>query len=128
MTKILTLLQGPEPIRNALWAAVKEAFSAIPGAQFFFPEDTPENSVLRIRHKTMQGIPTYDELKWIDWLPNGAHLFFSPIAPVQGKDAMEQYAVTKKRCHEAGLDFIGTFTIGMREMRTYLPLFVVIIN
>ncbi|KAJ5885737.1 hypothetical protein N7504_011573 [Penicillium tannophilum] len=109
-------LYGPEPIRNALWAAVKEAFSAIPGAQFFFPEDTPENSVLRIRHKTMQGIPTYDELKWIDWLPNGAHLFFSPIAPVQGKDAMEQYAVTKKRCREAGLDFIGTFTIGMREM------------
>ncbi|KAJ5532449.1 hypothetical protein N7494_009001 [Penicillium frequentans] len=49
-------------------------------------------------------------------VPNGAHLFFSPIAPAQGKDAMEQYAVTKKRCHDVGLDFIGTFTVGMREM------------
>ncbi|KAJ5813805.1 uncharacterized protein N7503_000555 [Penicillium pulvis] len=29
---------------------------------------------------------------------------------------MEQYAEMKKRCHEAGLDFIGTFTVGMREM------------
>ena len=65
----------------------------------------------------MQGIPTYDELKWIDWLPNGAHLFFSPIAKVSGEDAMLQYSVTKKRCQEAGLDFIGTFTVGMREMR-----------
>lgn len=69
----------------------------------------------------MQGIPTYDELKWIDWLPNGAHLFFSPIAKVSGEDAMMQYAVTKKRCQEAGLDFIGTFTVGMREMRASIP-------
>jgi hypothetical protein len=68
----------------------------------------------------MQGIPTYDELKWIDWLPNGSHLFFSPIAKVAGEDAMQQYAVTKKRCLEVGLDFLGTFTVGMREMRKAL--------
>jgi hypothetical protein len=30
---------------------------------------------------------------------------------------MLQFAVTKKRSLEAGLDFIGTFAIGMREMR-----------
>lgn len=30
---------------------------------------------------------------------------------------MEQYTITKKRCQEAGLDFIGTFTVGLREMR-----------
>ncbi|KAF7557117.1 hypothetical protein G7Z17_g922 [Cylindrodendrum hubeiense] len=109
-------LYGPEPIRNALWGVIKEAFSAIPGAKFYFPEDVPANSVLHTRDKTLQGIPTYDELKWIDWVPNGAHLFFSPIAKVSGDDAMLQYAVTKKRCKEAGLDFIGTFTVGMREM------------
>lgn len=72
-----------------------------------------------MRHKTMQGIPTFDELKWVGWLPNGAHLFFSPIARVVGDDAMEQYAITKQRCKEAGLDFIGTFTVGLREMREF---------
>jgi len=51
------------------------------------------------------------------WLPNGAHLFFSPISKITGQDANEQYAITKRRILEAGLDFIGTFTIGMREMR-----------
>ncbi|KAJ5196153.1 hypothetical protein N7449_006632 [Penicillium cf. viridicatum] len=64
----------------------------------------------------MRGIPTYDELKWIDWLPNGAHLFFAPITKVAGEDAMAQYAVTKTRCHEVGLEFLGTFTVGMREL------------
>ncbi|RAH82718.1 aryl-alcohol oxidase [Aspergillus japonicus CBS 114.51] len=109
-------LYGPGPIRQTLWAAIKAAFSAIPGAKFYFPEETPENSVLRIRHLTMQGIPTYEELKWVNWVPNGAHLFFSPIAKVTGDDAMAQYILTKQRCQEVGLDFLGTFTVGMREM------------
>lgn len=106
-----------EPICNVMWSVVKEAFSTIPGAKFYFPEDQKEeNCVLHMRHKTMQGIPTFDELRWVSWLPNGAHLFFSPIAKVKGDDAMKQFAITKRRCKETGLDFIGTFTIGMREV------------
>lgn len=77
--------------------------------------------MLRIRHLTMQGIPTYEELKWVNWVPNGAHLFFSPIAKVTGDDAMAQYLLTKQRCLEVGLDFLGTFTVGMREMRELSP-------
>ncbi|KAF1978120.1 putative D-lactate dehydrogenase [Bimuria novae-zelandiae CBS 107.79] len=110
-------LYGPEPIRNVMWSVIKEAFSTVPGAKFYFPEDRPEpHSILRTRALTMQGIPTYDELRWIDWLPNGAHLFFSPIAKVSGDDAMLQYKVTKKRSREAGLDILCDFVIGMREM------------
>lgn len=59
----------------------------------------------------------YDELKWIDWIPNGAHLFFSPISKILGKEAMLQYSITKKRVREADIEFVGTFTVGMREMR-----------
>ncbi|KAF8866568.1 putative D-lactate dehydrogenase [Acephala macrosclerotiorum] len=108
---------GPEPIRNVLLSVIKQAFLSIPGARFWLPEDRKEpNSVLHTRSNTLQGIPSVDELKWVDWLPNGAHLFFSPITKISGDDAMLQYSVTKKRCVEAGLDFIGTFVVGMREM------------
>lgn len=110
-------MYGPEPIRKAMWEVIKASFGRIEGAKFFFPEDVPDpKAVLHIRAKTLQGIPTFDELKWVDWLPNGAHLFFSPISKISGEDANLQYAITKKRILEAGFDFIGTFTIGMREM------------
>ncbi|KAL5331845.1 hypothetical protein ACEPPN_001384 [Leptodophora sp. 'Broadleaf-Isolate-01'] len=110
-------LYGPEPVRNVLWSVIKQAFSSIEGVKFYFPEDRKEqNSILRTRAKTLQGIPTLDELRWVDWLPNGAHLFFSPIAKISGQDATKQYEVTSARCKEAGLDFIGTFVVGMREM------------
>jgi hypothetical protein len=109
-------LYGPAPVREVMWQVVKGAFSQVPGAKFYFPEDQPDNIVLQTRHNTLQGIPSVTELKWVDWLPNGAHLFFSPIAKVSGDDAVAQYALTRKRCEQAGLDFIGTFIVGMREI------------
>jgi hypothetical protein len=108
---------GPEPVRNTLLGVIKDSFlKGIPGAKYFEPKDMPDNVVLQTRHNTLQGIPSTTELKWVDWLPNGAHLFFSPIAKVSGDDGMEQYQLCRRRCEEAGLDFIGTFVIGMREM------------
>ncbi|OQU99894.1 FAD binding domain-containing protein [Cladophialophora immunda] len=109
-------LYGPAPVREAMWQVVKASFGQIPGAKFYFPEDMPENKVLQIRDGTLQGIPSLDELKWVDWLPNGAHLFFSPIARVSGADATAQYQLTRRRSEEFGFDFIGTFVVGMREM------------
>ncbi|KAF4468378.1 4-cresol dehydrogenase flavo subunit [Fusarium albosuccineum] len=109
-------LYGPEPIRNVMWQVVKQSFSTIPGAKFYFPEDMPGNLVLQTRDLTLQGIPTTTELEWVNWLDNGAHLFFSPIAKVTGDDAVAQYEITRRRCEEAGFDFIGTFVVGMREM------------
>lgn len=110
-------LYGPPPMREMLWSIIKGAFSTIRGAKFYFPEDRKEpNSVLHTRSNTLQGIPSVDELKWVDWLPNGAHFFFSPISKVSGDDAMAQYKVTRGVCEKYGVDFIGTFVIGMREM------------
>lgn len=110
-------LYGPEVVRNAQWQVIKTTFGQIPGAQFFWPEEgTKSRGVLDIRAKTLAGIPTTDELRWVDWLPNGAHLFFSPISEITGEAANLQYAITKERVLAAGFDFIATFTIGMREM------------
>jgi hypothetical protein len=110
-------LYGPDPVRQVLWQVIQASFSAIPGAKFHLHEDgKPSPGVLATRSKTMRGIPTYDELKWVDWLPNGAHLFFSPIAEVTGDAAMLQYEVTRKRVLEYGFDFIPDFCVGMREM------------
>lgn len=73
----------------------------------------PDNIVLQTRNDTLQGVPSTTELNWVNWLPNGAHLFFSPIAKVSGDDGVAQYQVTRQRCEEAGFDFIGTFVVGM---------------
>jgi hypothetical protein len=46
------------------------------------PEESPDYSVLNTRRTTLQSIPSLDEVKWIDRMRNGSHLFFSPIAKI----------------------------------------------
>ncbi|KAF5857505.1 hypothetical protein ETB97_005683 [Aspergillus alliaceus] len=69
-----------------LYGAIK-----ISGAKFYFPEDRHNDVALQIRNNTFQGIPSITELRWVDWLPNGGHLFFAPIAKVTGPGAKAQY-------------------------------------
>jgi len=111
-------LYGPEPVRDVFWAAIKGAFGRIPSAQFYFPSEVPktEKSVLHIREGTLGGLPSFTELSWTNFVPNGSTLFFSPISPVTGEDAEKQYNIAKKRFAEFGFDYLGTFTIGMREL------------
>jgi hypothetical protein len=111
-----TNFQGNEAIRNAQLDAIKKAFFKIPGTKFFLPEDSPDYSYLRSRVNIYCGKPDLRELEWVNWMPNGAHLFFAPISPVTGKDARHQFQLCKNRCDQYGLDFLSTYVVGMREM------------
>jgi hypothetical protein len=116
-------LYGPEVVRNALWGAIKDSFSTIPGAKFHLHQEGKQNpGLLDVRAMTMRGIPSYDELKWVDWTPNGAHFFFSPISEVRGDAAAAQFAITKRRLEEAGFDVIVDFIVGMRELHNIVCL------
>ena len=132
---------GPPPVREALLGVIKASFLQVPGSKFYFKDDMPNNSVLQTRDNTLQGIPSIDELTWVDWKPNGSHIAFSPIAPVTGRmraaagsrscrsrlllmwhpwalgdDAAAQFEMTQRLCDKYGLDLIADFIIGMREM------------
>ena len=90
----------------------------VPGAKFIFPEDVHDDgtTVIHMRHKTLAGVPNLSELTWVDWLPNGAHVGFSPISPTSGDDAVKQYEMVMKRCFEFGFDYIATYAVGLREL------------
>jgi 4-cresol dehydrogenase (hydroxylating) flavoprotein subunit len=112
-------LYGPPPIIDAFYGVIRDAFSQIPGARFFKPEDRPGRNghVLRSRAQIMAGIPNLDELELLKWTgPTGGHIDFSPVSPADGKDAMKQYEMVRDRCLEHGSDYVSTFVIGMREM------------
>jgi 4-cresol dehydrogenase (hydroxylating) len=111
-------LYGPPPMMDMLWGIIRDAFSQIPGARFYTPEDRPGRNghVLHSRAKIMAGIPNLDEMSLLDWVDNGGHVAFSPVSAPDGADVMRQYEMVRDRCHEYGTDYISTFIIGMREM------------
>lgn len=104
-------------MKEAQWQVISATFGSIPGSKGRRYEEGKEHpGVMDIRHLTQKGVPTFDELAWVNWLPNGAHLFFSPIAEVTGDQASKQYRITKKRMLEFGFDVITNFCVGWREM------------
>lgn len=110
-------LYGPQAVREALWAAIREAFSVIPGARFYFLEDRPEgNDILRHRAETMQGIPKLTEFNFLNWDGGGGHVGFSPVSPITGTDAIRQYRMVSERVRENGFDYMGLLAVGWREM------------
>lgn len=94
-------------------------------AKYEFPEPLKEGdkkTVLHMRDETLRGIPNTHELGWLDWTcKRGSLLGFSPISPATGVDANKQYQMVKRRFHEFGFDYIGTFVVGWRELHHIGP-------
>ena len=58
------------------------------------------------------------ELDWLNWVPNAAHLFFSPILPTRAKDARVVYEIVARLHRKHGIDLFPTLCIAGREMHT----------
>lgn len=109
-------LYGPPPMMDNNWEAIHDSFATIPGAKFYFDEDRKGEVAWEYRKKLGMGVPNMTEYSVMNWIPNGAHIDFSPISPVTGDDAMKQYHLIHERCVAAGFDYCGEFAVGWRDM------------
>ncbi|KZL83372.1 vanillyl-alcohol oxidase [Colletotrichum incanum] len=114
--QLIGAVYGPKPVRDVLLSVIKHEFLSIPGSRFFLPEDRARESPLRARELLMQGIPTVEELRCLNWLPNGGQLLWAPISKVSGQDAKKQHDVAKNLITSYGFDYLGAFAVGMREL------------
>ncbi|PWN92578.1 glycolate oxidase [Acaromyces ingoldii] len=109
-------LYSDEDSCDHLVDVVRDAFTHIPGSAFYKSDDTPEDSYIRTRIQIFSGQPNLRELGWVNWVPDGAHLFFAPISPITAKDAEKQFKMVKERHRQYGFDCFSTFCVGPREM------------
>lgn len=94
---------------------IKAAFGKIEGSKFMLPEDLPPDHYIHSRAQVCSGVPVLRELDWLNWVPNAAHLFFSPISPTKGKDAKAIHSVITKLHTKWGFDVLPTICIASRE-------------
>lgn len=97
---------------------IKSSFSKIEGMKFMLPSDMPPEHYLHDRVQVNSGVPVLRELDWLNWVPNAAHLFFSPILPTRGKDARIIYDKVVRLHEKYGFDLFPTLCIAGREMHT----------
>lgn len=107
---------GDKAGMQSQFKVIKAEFSKIPGSKFYFPEDMPDDHYLHDRAKVHAGVPILRELDWLNWVPNAAHLFFSPITPTDGKNARVVFDIANKLHELYGFDIFPTFCVAGREM------------
>ncbi|KAI0018965.1 hypothetical protein F4780DRAFT_793775 [Xylariomycetidae sp. FL0641] len=107
---------GPAHIRAHKLALVDAEFGRVPGARRLDPATLPADEYFWARDRVAAGVPDVQELKWVNWVPNGSHVAFSPVSPIRGPDATRLFALARTRHAEAGFDFFPAFCVGLREM------------
>ncbi|KAL4889082.1 hypothetical protein BDV59DRAFT_205507 [Aspergillus ambiguus] len=107
---------GPKELRDPKLKVIHEAFTKIPGARKIDPKTIPQESYFWSRDRICSGIPDIQELNWVNWTPNGAHIAFSPICPTRGADATRIFEFAKKWHKKYQIDLLPAFVVGLREM------------
>ena len=107
---------GPKQIRQYKLAIIDKEFMKVSGARHVDPATVGKGHYFWSRDSVASGTPKLQELDWLNWLPNGAHVFFSPISPTSGEDSMKLLATAKRRHAEFGINLFPAFCIGLREM------------
>lgn len=107
---------GPQDIRKYKLDIIHKEFMKIPGARRIDPTTLPANDYFWVRDRIASGVPEIEELRWVNWHPNGGHVAFSPVSPVRGHDATALWDIARRRCDEFDLDLFPTFCVGLREM------------
>ncbi|KAK3986359.1 hypothetical protein QBC44DRAFT_352420 [Cladorrhinum sp. PSN332] len=95
---------------------IRNAFSEIPGAKMLLPDELPPDHYMHSRVNVCSGVPILRDLDWLNWVPNAAHLFFSPIVPTRGRDAKVVHDIVARLHKKYGFDLLPTLCVAGREM------------
>ncbi|KZO95768.1 vanillyl alcohol oxidase [Calocera viscosa TUFC12733] len=113
---------GPDDFRKGQLEIIRREFGKIDGSRLMLPEELPEDHYLHSRVSVCSGVPVLRELDWLNWMPNGAHLFFAPIAPTSGEDVKRLFELCRKRHDEYGIDLFPTLCVASRESHVIVNL------
>lgn len=107
---------GPETIRKYKLDIIDREFHRVPGCRRIDPAALSPDDYFWVRDQVSSAEPEIEELTWVNWVPNGAHIAFSPVSPIRGADANALYDLCLRRHEEFGIDFFPAFIVGLREM------------
>ncbi len=114
---------GPPAARAQKLAVVDAAFrAAVPYCVRVDFAAFPADEYVWTRARIAAGTPDLHELRWCQWVPNGAHIAFSPVSPIRGADAAALYALAQRRHAQHGIDLFPAFCVGLREMHLIVEL------
>lgn len=98
------------------WNIIKKAVEASGKGRFITEEEAGNTEPFRYRAQLMRGDMTLQEFGLYRWRGGGGSMWFAPVSQAKGSETKNQMELAQRILNEHGLDYVGEFIVGMRDM------------
>lgn len=113
---VYAALYGDDVTVEHNWKIVQGAFKGKKGVKFFTEKELGDDPIFKYRARLMRGEPNLQEFSLYNWRGGGGSMWFAPVAPALGTHTKKQQILAKKILNKYGLDYVGEFIVGWRDM------------
>ena len=79
-------------------------------------EEAGDNPAFRYRAELSRGGMTLREFGLYNWRGGGGSMWFAPVGQAKGSETLRQVEMAKTILNKHGLDYVGEFVLGGRDM------------
>lgn len=109
-------LYGDEVTVEHYWQIVKSVFADRKDIRYYTQEDVGDDPIFKYRAALMSGNLSLQEFSLYNWKGGGGSMWFAPVSPALGEHTLKQKNLAKRILHKHGLDYVGEFIVGWRDM------------
>jgi len=109
-------LYGTQEQVDVNWKIVTETIKRAGKGRIVTQEDAGDTQPFKYRAQLMSGVPNLQEFGLYNWRGGGGSMWFAPVSQARGSECDKQYALAKKILNKHGLDYVGEFIVGWRDM------------
>ncbi len=98
------------------WAIVTAAVKKSGKGKIITQEEAGQTQPFKYRAQLMSGVPNLQEFGLYNWRGGGGSMWFAPVSQARGSETDKQARLAKSILNKHGLDYVGEFIVGWRDM------------
>lgn len=98
------------------WKIVMDVVQQSGKGRVVTQEEAGHKQPFKYRAQLMSGIPNLQEFGLYNWRGGGGSMWFAPVSQARGSECNKQAQLAKTILNRYGLDYVGEFIVGWRDM------------
>ena len=98
------------------WKIVTDVIKKAGKGRIITQEDAGDTQPFKYRAQLMSGVPNLQEFGLYNWRGGGGSMWFAPVSQARGSECDKQVKLAKTILNKHGLDYVGEFIVGWRDM------------
>jgi 4-cresol dehydrogenase (hydroxylating) len=113
---VYAALYGTKEQVDVNFKIVQDALKQLGKGRLITEEMAGNTQPFKYRAELMSGVPNLQEFGLYNWRGGGGSMWFAPVSQARGSECDKQKTLAKKILNKHGLDYVGEFIVGWRDM------------